>query len=70
MHAVVGAEGALGAAEQVVVVLVPADALAAAEALGSLARPSITAVAAWKIPAMASGLASSARMSACSAGSV
>jgi hypothetical protein len=33
VHAVVGAKGALGAAEQAIVVLVPADSLASAEAL-------------------------------------
>ena len=40
VHAVVGAEGALGAAEEAVVVLVPADALASAEALRD-ARPAV-----------------------------
>jgi hypothetical protein len=40
VHAVVGAEGALGAAEEAVVVLVPADAVAGAEALGN-ARPAV-----------------------------
>jgi hypothetical protein len=40
VHAVVGAKGALRAAEEAVVVLVPADAFASAEALGD-ARPAV-----------------------------
>ena len=70
VRVVAGPEEALDADEEVGVVLVPADAAAAREALGHLAVGPHRGGHAWNAPSTQAGLSSSVRQAACAGGSV